>query len=234
VAADKIKVTGNMKFDIQDYTDFRKDCTDYKTKLGLKNEDRLWVCGSTHPGEEKTVLDIYKELLGKFSSLKLLIAPRHPERSVSIAGLIKNAGFSPLRVSLLDPRTREPANPRTVFILDMIGELINYYAIADIVFVGGSLVKKGGHNILEPAALAKPVLFGPYMFNFRDIAGLFLSVQAAIAVRNPQELKDKISDLLAHPELAAQLGGRARETLFKHQGASRKNLEFLSFFLPQV
>jgi 3-deoxy-D-manno-octulosonic-acid transferase len=116
----------------------------------------------------------------------------------------------------------------------MIGELINYYAIADIVFVGGSLVKKGGHNILEPAALAKPVLFGPYMFNFRDIAGLFLSVQAAIAVRNPQELKDKISDLLAHPELAAQLGGRARETLFKHQGASRKNSEFLSFFLPQV
>jgi len=228
VAADKIKVTGNMKFDIS--IDTQKDYSAYRLKLGLLPDEKLLVAGSTHPQEEEIILGVYQELCVTYPGLKLLIAPRHPERAAEVAALTKRSGFFPLRISLLNSRTREPENPRTVFILDSIGELLNYYAIAEIIFVGGSLVKKGGHNILEPAALGKPVLFGPQMFNFRDIAELFLSAQAALAVSGPEELKTRISDLLSDPSLIAQLGERAREVVFRNQGASPRNLEFLSFF----
>jgi len=229
VAADKIKVTGNMKFDIT--IDTQKDYSAYRLKLGLLPDEKLLVAGSTHPQEEEIILGVYQELCVTYPDLKLLIAPRHPERSADIAALIEKFGFSPVRLSSLNSRTqRTQSNSRTIFILDSIGELLNYYAIAEVIFVGGSLVKKGGHNILEPAALGKPVLFGPQMFNFWDIAELFLSAQAALVVSGPEELKTKISDLLSDPSLIAQLGKRAREVVFRNQGASPRNLEFLSFF----
>jgi 3-deoxy-D-manno-octulosonic-acid transferase len=104
---------------------------------------------------------------------------------------------------------------------------MNYYAIADIVFVGGSLVKKGGHNILEPALQEKPIFFGPYMFNFRDIAELFLKNQAAILVHNKEELKERIKDLLRNQEKTRQFCQRAKELILKNQGATQKNLKLI-------
>ena len=182
-----------------------------------------------------------------FTDLKLLLAPRHPERAKEIGSLVTKYGFvsvfvsqlagepvsglAGLPVSPLNPRTRAPAHPRTVFILDTIGQLRDFYAVSDIVFVGGSLIKKGGQNILEPAALAKPIIFGPYMFNFRDIAELFLSESAAVLVKNKEELREKIKDLLLHPEAALELGRRGRELLLKNQGASERNLEIIKQML---
>ena len=228
----KIKLTGNMKFDtstllsVNGSTTLTIDNADYRRKLGLKEADRLLTAGSTHPGEEEIILGVYKELLSDFPALKLLIAPRHPERAKEIERLVLNYGFNSVfiskpRLSTIDYRLS------TVFILDTIGQLKDFYAVSDIVFIGGSLIKKGGQNILEPAVLAKPIIFGPHMFNFRDIAELFLVSGGAVLVKNKEELREKIKDLLLHPESALGLGRRARELLLKNQGASERNLEII-------
>lgn len=234
VVQDKIKVTGNMKFDALDYADKKSagSTERYRSLLQLRPEEKLFVAGSTHPGEEEIIVDVFKSLRRDFPHLRLLIAPRHPERSAQVSTVVERFGFIPTRISLLDQRTREPENQRTVFILDTIGQLTGYYCLADIVFVGGSLIKKGGHNILEPAALGKPVLFGPYMFNFRDIADLFLKNQAAVMVHHGGELKEKIALLLKEPGSVEEMIERAHSVIRENQGATRKNLECISEVVP--
>lgn len=229
--AGKIKVTGNMKFDITDYTDFKTDYTDYRRKLGLQSEDKLWVAGSSHPGEEEIIIAAYKELLAEFPSLKLLIAPRHPQRALEVGGLVRSAGFDSIFLSGPSRDTRY-AIRSTIFILDTIGELLNYYAIADIVFVGGSLVKKGGHNILEPLALERPVIFGPHMFNFREAAELFLKNQAALQVHNKKELCENMTRLLRQPEYGKALSKRAFSLLRQNRGSSAKTLQLVAGLIP--
>jgi 3-deoxy-D-manno-octulosonic-acid transferase len=228
VSGNKIQITGNMKFDNADYTD--KIITDYadkyKTLLRLGKVEKLWVAGSTHPGEEEIILSAYRKLLAEFPDLRLLIAPRHPQRSKQVEKLIAKFGFGTMFISTLN-LTPKTYNPRPVFILDTVGELLYFYSIADIVFVGGSLVKTGGHNILEPASLAKPILFGPYMFNFKDIADLFLEKKAGILVRNEEELKMVIKDLLSNPSKITQFCQFAKELILENQGATRKNLRHL-------
>jgi 3-deoxy-D-manno-octulosonic-acid transferase len=226
VSQDKIQVTGNMKFDAADYADKIKDPATYKAKLGLGAKEKLLIAGSTHPGEEEAILTIYSRLQSEFPDLKLLIAPRHPERSKDILEGVSRSGFRGVLVSTLPCECRT-CIPKPVFILDTIGELISFYAIADIVFVGGSLIKKGGHNILEPASLGRPILFGPYMFNFCDIAELFLNNHAAILVHNQEELKRNIADLLKNPQEAKDLGSRAKELVGNNQGATNRNASFI-------
>jgi 3-deoxy-D-manno-octulosonic-acid transferase len=114
-----------------------------------------------------------------------------------------------------------------VFILDTIGELFNYYSAADIVFVGGSLVKQGGHNILEPASLKKPVIFGPHMFNFRKISELFLANQAALMAANSQELADKVKEVLSSNFLAKGLVEHAYELIIRNRGATNKSIQII-------
>ena len=130
------------------------------------------------------------------------------------------------------PATAFGGGRQTVFLLDTVGQLMNYYAIADIVFVGGSLIKKGGHNILEPAALSKPVIFGPYMFNFRDIADLFVKQRACILIRNEKELEVRLRDLLNNPYKADELGRIAQGLITQNQGATLRNLECIYAKLP--
>jgi 3-deoxy-D-manno-octulosonic-acid transferase len=227
VIPDKIEVTGNMKFDVKDYADLKKDYLDYRRKLNLTIADKLWVAGSTHPQEEEIILRAYKKLLSEFATLRLMLAPRHPERVFEIEDLIKKFGFSPFRITLLNSRTQEFVNLRTVFILDTIGQLLSFYNIAEIVFVGGSLIKRGGHNILEPAILGKPIVFGPYMFNFQEIMDLFLKNNAAILVHNEAELIQKIQELLRNPQNKERLGGIAKQLVLKNQGATQKNARLI-------
>ncbi len=225
VSSDKIHVTGTMKFD---YADFRKDGADFKLKLGLRREEKLFVAGSTHAGEEDIIIATYKEISPEFPEVRLLIAPRHPERTRDVEKVIVKYGFSPLRVSQLKTPTRQRPNAPTVFILDTIGQLASFYACSDIVFVGGSLVKKiGGHNILEPAYFGKPVIFGPYSFKSRDIAELFLNEKAAVVVRNQEELSKAMSYLLRNSNEAFELGERGRKLILERQGATRKNTQYI-------
>ncbi|MDD4980284.1 MAG: 3-deoxy-D-manno-octulosonic acid transferase [Candidatus Omnitrophica bacterium] len=232
VLESRIQIAGNMKFDILDYADTTKDYPDYKLKLGLGPEEKLLVAGSTHPGEEEIILAIYRRLLSEFPRLKLLIAPRHPERAAQIEKLVIRHNLKPIKILQLNP-TPNTNNLKPVFILNTIGQLLNFYNIADIVFVGGSLIRKGGHNILEPAALSKPVIFGPYMFNFRDISGLFLENKAALLARDKEELELYIKDLLNNPAKGIGLSQRAKSLILQNQGATARNLEYISNYLSK-
>jgi 3-deoxy-D-manno-octulosonic-acid transferase len=227
----KLKVTGNMKFDIPDYgMQDETAITQLRSDLRLNQEDKLLVAGSTHPQEEEIILEAYRTVLRKFPQLKLLIAPRHPERAKEIEGIISGFGFHSVLVSSLPLR---PCNCLTkpVFVLDSIGKLTAFYRLADIVFVGGSLVKKGGHNILEPASLGKAILFGPYMFNFKDIAELFLKNQATVLAKNKEELIISLTSLLNNPTRTSQLGSLAHGLVTVNQGATTRNLREIDTYL---
>jgi 3-deoxy-D-manno-octulosonic-acid transferase len=228
VPTDKVHVTGNMKFDIPPAGDGKEK--DTRMKLGLSAEDKLFVCGSTHPKEEEILLGVYRELLKDFPSLKLLLAPRHPERGSEVVQIVSGSGFRGILVSTL-PKECSTCLATPVFILDKVGELVSFYAIADIVFVGGSLVEKGGHNLLEPVALGKPVLFGPSMFNFRDMKDLFLHQRAAIQVKDPQDLVTLTARILRNPDEAVQMAERGKKIILQHQGATHRNLEFIKKLL---
>lgn len=220
VATDKIKVTGNMKFD--QLAGVGAD--GYRQRLGLASEEKLLIAGSTHWPEEEIVLAAYKVVLNSFPDLKLLIAPRHPQRARGLLKTVSAFGFSGFEISRLSTQGFDRAASH-VFILDTVGELANFYALADIVFIGGSLIKKGGHNILEPASLRKPVIFGPHMFNFRDIAGMFLENNAAIMVHNQLDLASAVELLLNNSFRVRQLTNNAREVIMRNQGATKRNIQ---------
>jgi len=222
VCPDRIKVTGNLKFDINACAVSEKGSVDYRHNIGLGPQDRLLVAVSTHPGEEKIILGAYKNLLKEFPGLRLLIAPRHTERTPEVEKEILKSGLSVLRIS---QSSQQVVKPQTVFILDTVGNLRDFYTTADIVFVGGSLIKKGGHNILEPAYAGKPVIFGPHMFNFHDIARMFLDNNAAIEVQTQEALESSIRGLLRNSLKAIQLTRNANMVIAKNRGATLKIIE---------
>lgn len=225
VEPEKVTVTGNMKFDqIPART---LDPAAYKERIGLKRNERLLIAGSTHPGEEEIILNAYRLLLNYFSDLRLLLVPRHPERADAVRALARNLGFKSEKVSLLN--LKAPQNE--VFVLDTVGELVSFYSAADIVFVGGSLVKKGGQNILEPASVGKPVIFGPNMNNFRDIAQEFLENKAALEVLNQEGLVVAVSSLLNNNLKVERLVKNALEVILNNQGATKRNIVLISKFI---
>jgi len=222
---DRIKITGNMKFDILNAVNFKKDIDDLLLrKMGIDYSEKLLVAASTHSPEEKFILHIYKKLKFLFPFLRLLIAPRHPQRSFKVSAWVRSYGFKARLISDID---NGGSDKNEIFILDSIGKLLDFYAIADIVFVGGSLVKKGGHNILEPALFKKPIIFGPYMFNFQDVSDLFLREQAAIMVHNAHQLYKALQDLLSQPSRGMVLGEHAYQLIQKNQGVTLQNLKWI-------
>ena len=230
VLRDKIRITGNMKFDAHTYPDFKKDDAGLRVKLGIQPQEKIWVVGSSHPGEEEIVLGAHQRLLKDFPDLRLVIAPRHPDRAKDIEKISKTRGLPSIFISKLNlglNLTPNTYNLKPIFILDTIGELLSFYALCDIVFVGGSLARNGGHNILEPAALGKPILFGPHMFNFSDIADLFLENKAALLVKDGEGLCLKIKQLLNSPEEIGRLSARARALVSAHQGATQKTAQII-------
>lgn len=232
-APDKIKVTGNMKFDT---LVSGKSLKDNKAGLGITAREKIFIAASTHPREEEIALKLYKKLYAEFNYLRLIIAPRHPERSVQIINLIRNYGFNAKRTSFLNEpagQERSEAKP-VVFVLDTVGQLMDFYAISDIVFVGGSFVKVGGHNILEPALFGKPVFFGPHMFNFRDITALFLENKAAVMAHSENELYIKIREALNNPAGIKGISERARNLISRNQGATRKSLDCIRSIYDKI
>lgn len=225
---DKVRVTGNLKFDLQeDLAGPEKAKARLKEDLRFSPEDKIFVAGSTHAPEEAIIIKMYRGLLKEFKDLKLIIAPRHPERAKEVAAIASRFGFRPVFISQDKPACAG-CIPSPVFIVDVIGRLMDFYAIADIVFVGGSLIKKGGQNILEPAVLAKPVIFGPHMFNFNDIAELYLGGGAAILADNEDELLNAVKYLLSNPREAAALGKKAKGLILDNQGATQRTLSLIA------
>ncbi|MFA5092632.1 MAG: 3-deoxy-D-manno-octulosonic acid transferase [Candidatus Omnitrophota bacterium] len=226
VSQENIQITGNVKFDINLEMAALVDGLGYRKRLGLDQNDQLLVCGSTHSQEEEIIIDAYQQLLLGYPKLKLLIAPRHPQRAKEIADLAVKNSFMPILISNISTSCPTCVN-KAVFILDVIGQLFNYYAAADIVFMGGSLIKKGGHNIIEPASLKRPVIFGPQMFNFRDISELFINNQAAFMVKDGSQLVSKIKEILNNPLLAKEMTQRAYDLIISHKGATLKNIQVI-------
>jgi len=228
---DKVKVCGNVKYDIDQASGTRQQASGLDKKiLGIKEEEDLIICGSTHKGEEEILLQVYKDLLGDFSNLRLLIAPRHIDRIDDIEKVCEKFGFKTLRVSET-PLLPDARCPMPVLILDTIGRLAHLFSIADIVFMGGSLIKKGGHNLVEPALYAKPIIFGPYMNNFRDMADQFLAGNASVMVKNKEELLKVFKHLLNNKSEREELGKRAFLLIGKNKGAVSRIIEEMRIFV---
>ena len=187
------------------------------------------VAGSTMRGEEAAVLTAFRRVKDTKSHVLAILAPRHPDRFGEVERLARDAGFVTTRRSEL-PIDAEPR--ADVVVLDSLGELAQLYQVATVVFVGGSLADHGGHNILEPAVYGKPVIFGPHMQNFKEIAEAFLSNGAAIQVRSEQELDDTILALVRDPVQRARLGAAARALVEANRGAKGKTLAVIGELLP--
>jgi 3-deoxy-D-manno-octulosonic-acid transferase len=220
IGADPRKVTvfGNLKYDLP----ASARPLDAVLVSSLRTLQPLWIAASTLPGEEELVLDAFAALLPSRPDLKLMIAPRHADRFDSIEELVKRRGFICARRSRLPVTSSAP-----VLLLDTFGELAATFEYATVVFMGGSLVAKGGHNVLEPARFQKPIVFGPHMENFRDMAALFLNGKAAIQIQNASELSPVIETILSNPQLAAQLGKNAKTIVEQNTGATDRVLRFL-------
>lgn len=220
----RVIVTGNTKFDaLVPLAEAPEDRT-LRNALGIAAADRVWIAGSTHEGEEQSLLDVYRRLLADFPDLRMVIAPRYIDRAPRVAAVTAAAGFHVALRSAGDPQGAQ------VVILDTIGELARAYRLATLVFVGGSFITRGGQNILEPAAQGRPVLFGPHMENFHDSVQVLVG-RGGIQVNDPDHLHRVIADLLSRPETLSSLGELARSAVRQVSGASGRNVEHLSRLL---
>ncbi len=215
--AGKVMVTGNLKFD-------QKISAAQPIPIRIPPGRKVITAGSTHRGEETAMLEIFTRLREKFPELMLIIAPRHPERFDEVEGVINAAGYECQR------RSRLKGEVKDILLLDTIGELRSFYAVCDIAFVGGSLVKVGGHNLLEPAAMKKPVIFSRYMFNFKEISEALISAGGGIMVKDKGELYVRIDNLLSDHDLAKRMGERAFGVIASNSGAAMRTLEAISRF----
>ena len=220
-----VKVTGNTKFDALAVSVPREPGPDplLREALGCAGE-RLWVCGSTHEGEEGPLLEIFQRLRSEFPGLRLVLAPRYVERAPKLVELARARGLS--------VRLRSaPGGAEAVIVLDTIGELVRVYTLATVVFVGGSFVRRGGQNVLEPAACGKPVLFGPRMENFVDSVQVLLG-RGGLQVKSPAALERLLRDLLARPGELEKLGEMARAATAAVRGASLRDASLIASLLP--
>jgi len=221
VAPEKIHVTGNTKFD-----NLRKKADEdavaaLRKKFRIAPGTKIIVGGSTHKGEEKVLLEAFGKLRAGHKDLRLILAPRHTTRLKEVQAQVEASGFSHITRSALDRGTNQNISLRDrIIIVDTIGELANIYALATTAFVGGSLVDIGGHNILEPAVLAVPTLFGPYVSSCRDSADLLLKNDAAKIVRDACELEATLRFILDNPVKSADMTVRAREAVLGQKGAA--------------
>jgi 3-deoxy-D-manno-octulosonic-acid transferase len=225
IAASKIKVTGNIKYDGID-TSGTHDAAGIREELRLSSKHRVFVAGSTHGGEEEALLDIYQGLSARHPDLRLVLAPRHIERVDDIVKACQKRNLRSIKRTTMDSEAGLISN-NEVLLLDTIGELDRVYAAADLVFVGGSLVPVGGHNMMEPAGKGKPVLFGPHIFNFTEDVALLERNGAAVKVEGPGMLEAWIERLLDDDHEAERLGKAARDAVARAKGATERNFELI-------
>lgn len=214
LGAQRLQITGNLKYDLTLPDELLPQGQTLRREL-LGAQRPVWIAASTHAGEDEQILTALAQLRARWPALLLLLVPRHPERFDGMAALCRQQGFSVTRRS-----ERQSCTPETtVFLGDSMGELLLFYAAADLAFVGGSLVPTGGHNVLEPALLGLPVLFGPHMFNFTEAGQRLLEAKAAWQVADAGELAAVVDRLLADPALRQNTGQRGRAVVERHRGA---------------
>lgn len=220
---DAVVITGNIKFDVPLPDLSAKDAV--RTKFGFYPSDTVWVCGSTHPGEEEILAGVLADLRAGGHAVKMLLAPRHVERAEEVGKVLTAKGLS----HRLRSRTGAGAPPSAdVLVLDTLGELSEAYGAAAFSFTGGSLADKGGQNPLEPARWGAPVFFGPHMENFQEIADLFAAEKAAVRVSDGESLKKEILAVLDDSAQGELLGRAARRAVESQKGALEASLKLLA------
>jgi len=218
---DRITTLGNIKFDYQVPLGLIEQGKEIRRKVYRRKQ--VWIAASTHEGEEEQVLDAFSKVRSIDPDTVLVLVPRHPERFKGVASLCGRRGF---KIKL---RSKKQVCEQTtdIYLVDTLGELKLFYATADVAFVGGSLVSTGGHNILEPAAIGLPVIFGSHMFNFKNIEGLFLEADAAIQVDGSEALAEKVLKCLQNSLYRRDLADRARLIVERNRGALQRISEQL-------
>jgi 3-deoxy-D-manno-octulosonic-acid transferase len=222
---------GNLKYDYSLDPDPGQAALTRRIR-SLFGADPIWVCGSTREREEEQLLDAFHEIKPEYPHLRMVLAPRHPRRSAAISDLLRQRGLVHLQRSSLNGFRDggSPGRPE-VLVLDTIGELPHLYELAQVVFVGGSLVTWGGHNIIEAAHFGKPILVGPHMHNFREMARTFLEGGAALQVRDSGELARRLRELLGSVEARRGLGHNARRILRDNRGAVGRTARIVGEYL---
>jgi len=234
VPPDRVSVTGSIKWDTARVADSIPGTRELARAMGLDPSRPTWVCGSTGPGEEKVVIQAFAKLLPQHPGLQLAIVPRKPERFEEAAATVRQAGFPCVRRSESPDGTERPAGDQAVLIGDTMGELRKFYALADVVFVGRTLARMGGSDMMEVAALARPIVVGAHTQNFADT---MQQLERADAVRRVQaDLEDPgvvdalaraVGGLLDHPEAARRLADSGRQVVIQNRGATQRTLDSL-------
>lgn len=220
----RLMVTGNMKFDQKVSDDFPHEVTLFADLLKTDIRTRILIAGSTHEREEEIVIRSFSSLQEKFPGLVLIIAPRDPKRAAQISRMLEKKHTA----HLLTSRVFSEHSGCRIFIVDRMGLLAPLYSVCDAAFVGGSLVKEGGHNPLEPAAWAKPVLFGPHMDDFVAAAELLTRNGAAWMVNDESELAEKVESLLTNEPLKHEMGAMSRKVFMENRGAVYRTIGILA------
>ncbi|WP_323161972.1 lipid IV(A) 3-deoxy-D-manno-octulosonic acid transferase [Pseudomonas fluorescens] len=217
-----VDVTGSIKFDLTIDPQLLQRAAELRGQWQAQ-ERPVWIAASTHEGEDEVVLDAHRRLLANHPDALLILVPRHPERFNSVFELCQREGFATVRRS-----TGASVDAQTSVLLgDTMGELLFLYALADSAFVGGSLVANGGHNLLEPAALAKPVISGPHLFNFLDIAAQLRSAGALAEVDDAEGLATEVQRLFELPRDAQRMAEAGLSVMRRNQGALQRLLDGL-------
>ncbi len=227
--ASRVRRTGNIKFDqpVPAVTEAGRirDC------LGLQETEQLLVAGSTHPGEEEALVECYQALVTQCSSAVLLLAPRHIERAESVESMIRARGITVQRRSAIGQAGGIGSTGPRVLLLDSRGELAAIYQEAVVAFVGGTLVPVGGHNLLEPAQWAKPVLFGPYTDHCAEVADLLIQAGGGRRVLQAEDLTQQVTILFSDDKARERMGRSARQVVEQNQGALQQTVEAIDRLL---
>lgn len=223
-----LTITGSIKFDIKLNDDDIQMGKALRRQLHWQDK-KVLIAASTHQGEDEILLRVYQALKQDHADLVLIIVPRHPERFQAVYQLLNVMNTAVLKRSTMKNESHTMAVD--ILLGDSMGEMIRYFSCADLVFMGGSMVETGGHNILEPAAMGLPIVYGPYMFNFNAINDLFLNYHAAKQVPDEETLKEVINLLLTDKALATQMGQQGKQLVEKNRGSVDKMISLLKPYL---
>ncbi len=224
----KVQPCGNLKFDVADSLPSAGTVQSLRDSLGLDSTSPVFLAGSTHPGEEVIIRSIFLALKSDHPNLTLILAPRHPERSAELVNLFRGDPFEVRTVS--EPRQRKGP----VLIVDTMGYLTRLYGLADVAFVGGSMVPKGGQNPIEPASFGKPVLFGPDMDDFPDVSRWLVEAGGAIQVRDEEMLLTESRRLFADHQLARTMGQNAARVVEQNRGTTDRIVRDILTFVDSA
>lgn len=223
----QVTVSGNLKFDMPIPEGAPEAGTAFRHQWGHLRP--VWIAASTHEGEELAVLEAHLEVLKRLPDALLLIAPRHPERFRLVEHSVRSLGFT----MAMRSADRVPGESHQVFLIDSMGELMPFFASSDVAFVGGSLVPIGGHNVLEPAALSRPVLVGPHTFNFEEITLTLIRGGGARRVLQNEALGGEVLNLLHDDARCKQMGRQARVVFDSERGAVGRVMELIDQMLQE-